>query len=44
MEAEHLGGDTDMVALVDALMAEETAPQGSRPGALAHPDAAGPRP
>ncbi len=23
MEAEHLGGDTDMVALVDALMAEE---------------------
>ena len=24
MEAEHLGGDTDMVALVDALMAEQT--------------------
>jgi len=23
MEAEHLGGDTDMVALIDALMAEE---------------------
>ena len=24
MEAEHLGGDTDMVALVDALMSEQT--------------------
>ena len=30
-EAEHLEGDTDMVALVRALIAEEEAPQGERP-------------
>ena len=30
-EAEHLGGDTDMVAVIAAVVAEERAPRAGRP-------------
>ena len=38
-EAEHLEGDTDMVAVVDALLAEERRRSGGQDG-LGNPDAA----
>ena len=44
MEADHLGGDTDMVALVGVLLGGAAAPAGGRRPALAYPVPARPRP
>jgi mannonate dehydratase len=43
-ESEHLGGDTDMVATIGALLAEQKRRQGRRPRRLADPHAPRPRP